>query len=203
MSLKIKKPFISYTLEYIYGYEKNNLKIIKPENALEMSFLINRKLYVQEWNVGLTLLEKNGLTKLRGSEFLDPYKIASIIPIGTQLLWIAARNGEVFIYNGTTFSKWNSEAHDIMISALINTAIRLEKGNIAIGTQNNGLLSLSHEGKVLRHLNKGRGILSRNGLSLYQDVHQNLWEGLRNGMSYIELSSPFSIITQQSMPGTG
>jgi DNA-binding CsgD family transcriptional regulator len=64
-------------------------------------------------------------------------------------------------------------------------------------------LILSPEGEILRHLNKERGLLSRTVLSLYQDVHKNLWAGLNNGISYVELSSPFNIIKDQILPGTG
>ncbi|MFT7031769.1 MAG: ligand-binding sensor domain-containing protein/DNA-binding CsgD family transcriptional regulator [Cyclobacteriaceae bacterium] len=191
------------TFDNIYVYNKNDIEVIKPQNSLEMSFLINRKLHSQEWNVGLTILENDRLVKVANSEFFDAYKIASIIPIGPRQLWVATQSGEIFIYDGTVFSKWTTGAHDILVSALINTAIRLKNGNIAIGTQNNGLLILSAEGTLLRHLNKERGLLSRTVLSLYQDLHQNLWAGLNNGISYVELSSPFNIINEQIVPGTG
>ena len=191
------------TFNNIYIYEGSKLRIVKPKNKLEKSYLINGKLYVQEWHVGLMLLENDRLVKIANSEIFNTYKIASIIPLGKQQLWVATQNGEVFIYDGTIFSKWNSEAKDVLTTALINSAIMLNNGNIAVGTQSDGLLILSPKGEILKHLNKERGLLSRTVLSLYQDVNENLWAGLNNGISYIELSSPFSIINEQILPGTG
>lgn len=191
------------TFDNIYVYDQQVLKVVKPENSIEMSYFINGKLYVQEWNVGLTVLENNRLVKVRGSDFFNEHKIASVIPIGGQGLWIATQSGEILTYDGTDFSKWKSDAHDLLTKALINSAIMLKNGNFAIGTQSGGLLILSAEGELLRHLNKERGLLSRTILSLYQDVHENLWVGLNNGISYVELSSPFSIINEQILPGTG
>lgn len=201
---KSEKIVYFCTFDNIYIYdEENGIKVVKPNNSLERSFFINGKLYIQEWNVGLTVLENDRLVKIKGSEFFDDFKIASIIPIVAQQLWIASQSGEIFIYDGEVFSEWNSDAHDLLTKALINSAITLKNGNIAIGTQSDGLLILSPEGKVLRQLNKERGLLSRTVLSLYQDNHENLWAGLNNGISYVELSSPFSIINEQILPGTG
>ena len=191
------------TFDNIYKYVKDSLTVIEPQNALEMSFLIHGKLYTQEWNAGLMVLENDKFVKIRDSGFFDQEKIATIIPFGKDVLWIATQNGDIFLYDGLEFSIWENDASDTLHEALINSAIILRNGKIAIGTQSDGLLILSTDGKVLRHLNKERGLLSRTVLSLYQDIHDNLWAGLNNGISYIELSSPFSIINEQVLPGTG
>ncbi|MFY0654703.1 MAG: two component regulator three y domain-containing protein [Cyclobacteriaceae bacterium] len=191
------------TFDNIYIYDQKRLKVIKPGNAIEMSFLINGILYVHEWNVGLTRLEDDHLVKITGSDIFNDHKIAAIIPLGMQQLWIATQSGEVFTYDGSVFSNWKSDAQDMLLKNLINCATMLQNGNISIGTQSNGILVLSSEGKILRHLSKESGLLSRTVLSLYQDVHENLWAGLNNGISYIELSSPFSILKEQILPGTG
>ncbi|MEQ9286772.1 MAG: triple tyrosine motif-containing protein [Cyclobacteriaceae bacterium] len=191
------------TFNNIYIYKQNKLIVAEPKSTLEMSFLVNGNLYVQGWNSGLMLMENTSFQKITHSEVFNKHKIAAIIPLGNRQLWIATQDGEVFLYDTSTFSRWNSEARDLLKSGLINCAILLANGQLAIGTQNNGLFILSLEGKIIRHLNKERGMSSRTILSLYQDVHENLWAGLNNGISYIELSSPFNIINEQLVPGTG
>ncbi|MCB9350768.1 MAG: hypothetical protein H6573_25160 [Lewinellaceae bacterium] len=41
-------------------------------------------------------------------------------------------------------------------------------------------------------------------LCIYEDLSQNLWLGLDNGIDYVELGAPFSIIgSKQGVEGTG
>ena len=97
-----------------------------------------------------------------------------------------------------------TEHTDTFSDAIINSAIRLQSGDIAIGTQNSGLFIISAGGELKLHLNNDQGLESRTVLSLYEDRFSNLWVGLNNGINYLELNSPFSIIDERAgLPGTG
>ena len=65
-----------------------------------------------------------------------------------------------------------------------------------------GLIDLN--GKLIKQLSKGKGLNGRTILSLYQDNLDNLWVGLSNGIAYVELGSPFTLINEdQGLIGTG
>lgn len=82
--------------------------------------------------------------------------------------------------------------------------IRLKNGEIAIGTQNEGLFILNSRGEIKMQLTKGKGIENRTVLSLYEDVQGNLWLGHNNGISSVALNSPFEHLNEQTgLPGTG
>jgi hypothetical protein len=50
--------------------------------------------------------------------------------------------------------------------------------------------------KLFILIDKKRGLQNNTILSLYTDQHNNLWLGLDNGIDYMELNSPISIIDE-------
>jgi DNA-binding CsgD family transcriptional regulator len=53
-------------------------------------------------------------------------------------------------------------------------------------------------------MDNDRGLLSRTILSLYEDQNQNIWVGENNGISFIQMKSPFHHVNEEAgLPGTG
>jgi signal transduction histidine kinase/DNA-binding response OmpR family regulator len=69
---------------------------------------------------------------------------------------------------------------------------RIDEQRYAFGTIREGLIIMDDYGKMQQVINKNRGLLSNVVLSLYTDEKKNLWVGMNKGISYIELSSPFT-----------
>lgn len=113
--------------------------------------------------------------------------------------------GEIFKYlTESVLQKISSNADNLLRNAKINRVLKLKNGNIAIGTQNNGLLILNKDLVLIRHLTKNRGLNHRTVISLYEDQFNNLWVGLNNGICVVELGSPFSLINENvGLEGTG
>lgn len=160
----------------------------------------------------LAYIENKGLLIWNGVEFRlvqngskTLYKgVIDILPFyrGGYLLFLS--NGQIKLYNQGKFSDWVSEMSDFLKKSLINTAVVLSDNNIAIGTQNNGLVVLKPNGKLVLHLSKKKGLNSNTVNNIYMDQFQNLWLGLSNGISFIDYGSPFSIIDERlGLPGTG
>ena len=86
----------------------------------------------------------------------------------------------------------------------INTMKILRNGYFSIGTQNRGLLIINREGKVIHGLEKRHGLPSSTVLTLLEDRLGNLWAGLNNGISYVEIDRSFTLINDDmGLPGTG
>jgi hypothetical protein len=62
---------------------------------------------------------------------------------------------------------------------------------------------LSPQGKPLLNLDKDQGLDNNNILSAFEDCYDNLWVGHDNGITFIEINSPFSYINNQIVPGAG
>lgn len=196
--------FLTFKNIYCYTPGKKNLKVIEPENPLEFSFHVNNKLYTLEWTKGLSVLEDNQLNLLKGGNAFANRAIASILSYSkTELLIFTVRDG-LYLYDDTETIPFPLEDHPALKNLVINQAIMLKDGTFALGTQNNGLIIISRSGQLLLHLTLDKGLLDQTVHTLYQDAHENLWLGLNNGISMIELSAPFSLINEtMGLSGTG
>lgn len=193
------------TFRYIYCYRpEKGISVIEPDNPLEFSFHVNNRLLTLEWGKGLSILENGKLKLLNGGDFFAHRPIASILPYSKdQLIIFTIRDG-AFLYDGHTPTPFQLENHVALNNLVINQAIMLKDGTFALGTQNNGLIVINRIGHLLLHLTRNKGLFDQTILALYQDAHENLWMGLNNGISMVELSAPFSLIDEtMGLSGTG
>lgn len=195
--------FCTFSRIYIYDVGKG-LSVIEPNQAIDLSFLVNRQLYVNERNSGIGLLMGSSLTKLPGGDFFSGMSVSSILPLHNDELLVSTFQHGLFVWRGSTILPWNTALQKLLKEANVNSVVRLRNGNFAVGTQNDGLLIINPDGVLLMHLTRGRGLENRTVLSLYEDDLNNLWVGQNNGIVYVELGSPFTFINEQAgLPGTG
>ncbi len=180
--------------------QDTSLSLIHADIA--SSFSVNDQLIVQTQDGRLHNIFNNALlpwiTEARAFS-----TIVSLISIDQGYL-IFCNDGKVFSVSSSAEVIERKPLSDIFEKPIINVALRLSSGRIAIGTQNDGLFILSPELQVIQHLTKKQGLDHRTVYSLYEDPFQNLWVGLNNGISYIELGSPLSLINEEvGLEGTG
>lgn len=192
------------TFSNIFIYDHGKFNVVKPAHALELSFFVNRELYVDERERGITQLSGENLTPIEGNEFFKNKGISSILPYSANRMIISTFQQGVFEFNKGMIKPWRPDLQAYFKEAIVNIMVRLKNGNFAVGTQNHGLLIINDEGDVLVQLTAGKGLQNRTVLSVFEDDLQNLWVGQNNGLAYVELGSPFTFINEQmGLPGTG
>lgn len=201
--LKYDEQILFCSYSGIISYDGASVKKITGDEY-ELVFQVSKTLYAFSMKHGMASWSGTNFQRIEGSEMLAGTEITAILPHKNNSLLIFQKKGKIFTYESGQFKEWELPIGNFLQSALINTALLLNNNEIAIGTQNNGLVILSPSGKVLRHLTKEKGLSNRTVLSLYEDQFSNLWVGMNNGLAMVELSSPFSLINEQSgLPGTG
>lgn len=193
------------TFSNIFIYERDSIKVVQPGNPLELSFFVNRELLVNERGRGLTRLVDDHLQLVNGGEFFQDIGISTVLPsYDNQHLISTFQHGVFLLSSSGQIKPWNENRQQYFKEAIINCMVRLKNGNYAVGTQNFGLLILNEKGETILHLTSGQGLENRTVLSLMEDDLQNLWVGNNNGLAYVELGSPFTIIDEEiGLPGTG
>ncbi len=194
--------FCTFTNIFIYDGEK--ISIIKPAHFLDHSFMVNHQLYTNEQTTGLNVLEGAWLRGIRGGEFFKNHSISSLVLLHQGQFLVSTFQEGIFLLTDGKVEAWNPVLQELFKQANINCMIRLKNGNLLAGTQNSGLLLLSAQGELLMHLNRGSGLENRTIFTLMEDDLQNVWAGQNNGVIYVELGSPFTVINEQSgLPGSG
>lgn len=191
------------TFENIYIYDGKTIRSVSSPHKLEISFLVNNRLYVQEWEKGLSMLQPSKLELIRDGEFFKDKRISNILNYDKDQLLITTFNHGVFLYNGV-IKPFEFKGDFWRNENIINYSKRLRDGSIALGTQNAGLFIIDKEGNLILHLDKDSGLSDRTVNYIYEDNQGNLWLAMNNGLSRIDLHSPFTIIDDRmGLSGSG
>lgn len=182
----------------IFIYNGQSIRVITPPKEIHYSFYINGDFLSSAPEIGLLNWNSHRiLPQYKGTELLKGSMVRSIIKLFNGSLLSFTHKGEIFINKGSGFEPWAKDTWDNFSRSKINTAQLLKDNTIAIATQNDGLYILNTEGKVLLHINKKNGLTDFAIYHIFQDQTENLWLAHRNGLSYIELHSPFSLINER------
>jgi ligand-binding sensor domain-containing protein/DNA-binding CsgD family transcriptional regulator len=192
------------TFGRIYIYTPTGFTLVESSYPLELSFHINREVFVLEKNHGLARLKGRQLQLVPQGDFFAKRSISSMQALSKEKILISTFQDGVFLWENNQIKPWTTALQQRFKESIVNCMLLLRNGNVAIGTQNNGLLLVGANGELLMELSNGKGLQNRTILSLYEDDLGNLWIGQNNGISYVELGSPFSHVNEQSdLPGTG
>ncbi|MBT1687964.1 ligand-binding sensor domain-containing protein [Dawidia soli] len=194
------------TFSNIYCYDQHTFQVIRPGGraGMDHSFLLNRQLYVNQPDIGLGMLENKSIRMVKGGEFFRDKSVAAVLPLHDSHVLVTTFQHGIYRLADGIVTPWNTPLQAYLRESIVNCMIRLRNGNFAVGTQNNGLLVLDADGDLIMQLTTGRGIENPTVLSIYEDDLSNLWIGQNNGLAYVELGSPFTLINNQTgLPGSG
>ena len=200
----LEKSIFFCSEKYIFHLKNNQIKIIAPKTRFENFFQIDQKIYLQDKEKGLFFLEDDQLIAIPQSEVINNNRIAALLAYdANDALLISATQG-LFLLNKTGIRPWLLSANALLEKAHFFCAAKITKDIFALGTVQNGLILINKLGEIVLHLNKEKGLQNNTVLSILQDVHDNLWLGLDNGIDFVEINSPFSEIKSETgIAGTG
>ncbi|MFZ6013339.1 MAG: ligand-binding sensor domain-containing protein [Bacteroidota bacterium] len=192
------------TFTNIYVYDGKKFAVTETHRPVDLSFLVNRQLYIANRADGLSMMEGDQLKQVKGGDHFPGLSVSSVLPLGNDELLISTSQHGVFQLSDGKIKVWNEAQQQLLKTSNVNCMIRLRNGNFAAGTQNSGLLVLDPHGNLVMQLTMGRGLENRTVLSLFEDDLGNIWVGQNNGIAYVESGSPFTFINEQiGLPGTG
>lgn len=191
------------TFKGVFKYENEKLEPIGFDHRLDISFKVNNLILTQVPGLGLHLLEKDGFKLIRNGDFFADKRVSNVLPF-EQGKWLISTFGHgLFVYDGEIkplslpSGFWKNEY-------LINHCQRLKNGTIALGTQNAGLFVVDSSGNLILHLDKTSGLVDLTINYIYEDQDGGLWLAMNNGISRVDLNSPFSWIDDKmGLAGSG
>ena len=161
---------------------------------IELVFKVQSKLIVQFVGKGLFEFENDEFNLIAGTETLT--EVNTILDDGNDFI-ILSTSGDIHRYSNGKLSEIETEIYEDLQSTTINACLRLSNEDIAIGTQNQGLFLLNSKLHLKNHFTKNKGLHNRTVLALLEDDFQNIWVGLNNGINYLEINSPLSLINEE------
>lgn len=189
---------------FIADAEQNIRTIGEASSRFENFFVLDNELIVQAKNFELY--------KWSGGNALTPIpmdtpirsRIIALLPTADGPPVMITESEGIHSFNPPVLSTIQSPANQILSSQIAVSAIRLENGNIAIGTAKSGLLITDASLLPKLILNTASGLQNNTVLNLFEDARNNLWLALDNGVDHVALSTPLSYINDGfGVNGTG
>lgn len=129
-------------------------------------------------------------TQLEGANWTD-FVISTVQPFGADKWLIGSLRNGLFVWEQGTIKPLESNVNALFREAFINTGATMPDGSIAFGTAYQGIVIVDQQGQFLRMLNRETGLPDQSVSHLLLDREQGVWACLNNGISRLELASPF------------
>jgi len=192
-----------HSFQKILYYKDGEITVFNADTEFHYSFLIDNQLFIQEKEKGLCLWNKQEVEAVKGGEFFRDLEIVSILPYSDHSVIIATATSGLFMFDGDKVEVWNTSFNEMFKKDQLFSGISLGDRFYAFGSVMNGLYILDRAGQFVQHVNSDKGLQNNTILCLFQDQEENLWLGLDNGIDYLEVSSPLSLLKTNRDIGTG
>ncbi|WP_396632266.1 triple tyrosine motif-containing protein [Maribacter sp. R86514] len=175
---------------YIYNSKTGYFEILNAKNTRAKIFEVGGKVYFQIKDKGFFTLE-NGKPLLVSDDFIfKNNNIVGAFPFGDNMLVITENGAFLYLKDGH-LEKWKIKSEIDLSAVKVYSSLILNDGTFVLGTISKGIYHLDKDGKIVEHINQEKGLNNNTVLSLFQDDDHNLWLGLDNGLSVLNLDSPF------------
>lgn len=186
--VKFKNKVIFRSFSNIYIYEDEVVTQLKPNSVVISCSVIDDDLYISTLNKGVFLLKENGLELFYFHKQLTDTKIISINRYEEKLLLMTSLKGSFFLENNTLVPTTFKINEQIKLHQL-NAFSVLDNGEMVFGTIKDGILLTDKKGELKFHVSKENGLINNTVLGQTVDERNNLWIGLDNGISKIDLNN--------------
>jgi len=194
--------FQSYSALFLYKNEQIHT-LLKNAN-IDFSYYVNDTLFVRD-------IKNNNLFAFKGTQYIEKHlntwdkgqKIWSMLLYDKNKYLLAGENGLFFLEN-EKLSKWETSFTDTLVKHRIFSSTQIDENTYVFGTVLNGLYVINKKGEILQHINRQKALQNNTVLSVFLDFSKKLWAGLDNGISAIDISSPFTVFNEGvNLKGTG
>tara|TARA_B100000900_G_scaffold415434_1_gene445302 strand:- start:10261 stop:13074 length:2814 start_codon:yes stop_codon:yes gene_type:complete len=195
--IEIDEKIIFNTGNTSLVYENNELKVLEVPGYVLNAFKNNNTLLVHIYDRGLYKYLAGKFLSVKGTKGLPD--LVAVIDSHKDSYYFS-RFGEIYRYdNLNKIHKDHSKDF-----GTVNTVIKLQNGNFAVGTQNKGLFILDINFNIKHHYTKNNGLSDTTVKAIYEDNFNNIWVALNNGIDYLKTSLPFALINEEvGVLGTG
>ena len=184
--------FHSLNRIYIYNTKTNDYKIIDSETTITKIYKVDESIYFQKINDGIYKIQNGKELLITDNVIVRNNEVVNIFNHNNKLL-IETRQDGFYFFEKNNLIKWDIPANSLLSNISVYNSIKLKDNSFTLGTISNGIIHLTPEGEINYKINSTSGLNNNTVLSLFEDVDQNIWLGLDNGINCINITSPFSI----------
>ena len=184
--------FQSLNRIYIYNTLDESFKIITSETQLPKAFKVDDSIYFQKMGKGVFKIE-NGESVLVSEDSMLKNKILVNIFKSDEKILYQTQNSGFYYLTENGIKKWDIKSNPLISSISVYSSLQLANGSFVLGTISNGIYQLDKGGNLVLHIDQETGLNNNTVLAMFEDSEQNLWLGLDNGISVVNMNSPYRV----------
>lgn len=178
---------------YIYNTLNKSINAISSNERIVNVFKVDESIYFQRFEKGIYKIDAGEDRLFLDNKIVRNSEVIDIFPGKNGFVFITRNNG-IYNYNDGAFVEWKSSVNNQLRNSSIYSVTRLRNGSIILGTIAGGLVYIDSENDtILFKIDQAKGLLNNTVLSVFEDVDSNIWLGLDNGISFINMNAPFKI----------
>lgn len=181
----------------LFIYANNKIEKIRIPFQISYCFIIDNKIYAASVRNSVYLFENKTFTKVKKWEGLENNIIHSILKCNNQTYFFTQKNG-VFVEENNKLVPWKNMLNEVLKKEIIITAKAIDENRLAIGTAFKGLYIVDLKSNTHTNINRNNSLKNNSVLCIGFDKENDLWLGLDNGISHIEINSPFAIFSDNT-----
>jgi ligand-binding sensor domain-containing protein/DNA-binding CsgD family transcriptional regulator len=191
------------TNRYVLSFDgKHKMDVIYEGSTLFLG-QAGGKLYLQKQDFGIIQWQNNTWSPIEASTIFSSI-VTAVIDVARDTILFSTLKSGLFHLKGSSLQPWPTPFDRLLKTKRIYHAALCKDGKLALASSLDGLIILDKKGRWWQQYHKDNGLLHNNILCVFSSSEGNLWLGLDNGISAIQLASPFSfIIPDQDLESTG
>ncbi|WP_294819038.1 histidine kinase [uncultured Flavobacterium sp.] len=178
----------------IYIHDGKVVEKVKFPYQISYCYLIDNAIYVASVRNGMYVMEGktfravNNWPELKGN-------IVHGMEKNRGSIYIFSKNNGVYIASGNKLVPWHGRINNMLKDDVILSAKFIDENTLAIGTGLRGLYIIDMVTGKFRNINRENALKNNAVLSITLDREKDIWLGLDNGISHVEVNSPVSVFS--------
>ena len=177
--------------------DTKTIKKVRIPFQISYCFPIAGTIYVASVKDGLHTFSDGKFQIIENWSILEDKIIHGVERHGGQLYIFTQKDG-VFVENNGLLIPWKLSLNEQLKDETIITAKSISSTILTIGTALQGVYFVDTSSGKIANINRKNALNNNSVLSISTDNESNVWLGLDNGISHIEINSPISIFTDNT-----
>jgi ligand-binding sensor domain-containing protein/DNA-binding CsgD family transcriptional regulator len=174
----------------VFRYHKGSMNTYQTSSKWEFLGKDGNKLIAHDKDLGLLSFKNNRWEIFVPSGTLPPEPgfTAMVSYQGESLL--TTLNSGLFKLSGNRLTAFKLTGVKGLNELEFTTVLALDRGELLLGTYDDGILHVDSVGNVLEIITKRNGLGHNNVKCIFRDDQRKIWVGLEDGISFFDLNSP-------------
>ena len=187
------------SLNRIYMVEESDftVKIVESDTELSKMIVADDVIYFQKKGIGLFRIINGKPELVSNDPILKTNTIVNVYSDYDKVL-IQTQERGFYVLDSEALIQWAIPANEILLKSSVFSSYKLHDGSFVLGTISKGIIFMTAEGEIDYTIDQVNGLINNTVLSIFQDMDLNIWLGLDNGISLIDVTSPYHIFNDVS-----